>query len=77
MDIPLCLLSLRQITDLGWIGEVSNARRRLILLGEPRLLQRITVQALTLSRVAIALVKWKQRADHACSTGIATTNASQ
>ncbi len=53
------LFSQRQIADAWWHGEVGNARRRLKRLGQADLVERITVQARTLSDMSKPLVIWQ------------------
>jgi len=52
------LFTLRQITAHWWGGELANARRRLRILSEARLIQRQTVRARTLPPLEWPVSEW-------------------
>lgn len=52
------LFTLRQITAHWWQGELANARRRLKVLTEVQLVQRITVRARTLPPINSPVAEW-------------------
>lgn len=53
------LLSLRQLADHWWSGELANTRRRLRVLTHAGLVRRITVSARTLPPIEKPVVAWQ------------------